>query len=244
VSTSPTVGPVVVFLPARNEAARIVEVIGRIPRQVAGRSVEIWVVDDGSNDDTAHVSASAGAQVRRHPRNRGLGAAVRTGLALGVERGASATVFFDADGEYAPEDLDAVVAPILEGSADYVVGSRFAGSIEHMRPHRRLGNMVLTRWVRWMVRQPVTDGQSGYRALSNLASQRAVIEHDYNYAQVLTINLVGQGFVMREVPIRYRFRTSGRSFVRLSRYLRAVIPASRLAIARVNEPAASTPTGS
>jgi hypothetical protein len=74
------------------------------------------------------------------------------------------------------------------------------------------------------VRRPVTDGQSGYRALSAVAAAEATIPHDYNYAQVLTVDLVRSGFVYAEVPISYRFRTSGRSFVRLLPYLRRVVP--------------------
>lgn len=118
------------------------------------------------------------------------------------------------------------MSPILTGRADYVVGSRFAGDIEHMRPHRRFGNVVLTRWVAWMARLPITDGQSGYRALSNRAAANTVSAHDYNYAQVLTLDLVMQGYRYHEVPITYRFRQSGRSFVRLGTYLRRCIPAA------------------
>jgi len=137
---------------------------------------------------------------------------------------AAGVVFCDADGEYDPAEIERLVAPILAGDADYVVGSRFAGTIRHMRPHRRFGNQTLTRWVRWMTRQPVTDGQSGYRALSAQAAGATHIAHDYNYAQVLTIDLLQRGFRYAEVPIDYRFRDSGDSFVKLGRYLRAVVP--------------------
>jgi hypothetical protein len=133
--------------------------------------------------------------------------------------------FCDADGEYDPAQLAAVVGPVLDGTADYVVGSRFGGHIHHMRPHRRLGNVVLTRLVRFIARTPVTDGQSGYRALSGPAAAEAEVIHDYNYAQVLTLDLLGKGFRYQEVPIEYRFRTTGRSFVRLGRYLSRVVPA-------------------
>jgi hypothetical protein len=94
-----------------------------------------------------------------------------------------------------------------------------------MRPHRRLGNLVLTGALRWSARAPITDGQSGYRALSREAGAAAEIAHDYNYAQVLTLDLLGKGFRYAEVPITYRFRESGRSFVRLGRYLVQVVPA-------------------
>jgi len=187
------------------------------------------VIDDGSRDATAAAAAGAGAEVMSFAENRGLGAAVRAGLAEGVARGAAAMVFFDADGGYAPEELSRLVDPILAGSADYVVGSRFAGDARSMRPHRWFGNRVLTLVVRGLVRRHgvrgLTDGQSGYRALSPAAAASAEIIHDFNYAQVLTLDLVRKGYRYREVPISYRFRTEGTSFVRLFPYLRRVVPA-------------------
>lgn len=218
-------GPVVLFLPAHDEAATVADVVRRCPATVAGHRVRCLVVDDGSSDGTGELAAAAGAAVVRHDPNRGLGAAVRTGLAWAVDHDAVAVAFCDADGEYAPEELERLVAPVLAGEADYVVGSRFAGDIRSMRPHRRVGNLVLTRWVRWTSRAPVTDGQSGYRALSPTAAADAELVHDFNYAQVLTLDLLGKGHRYAEVPITYAFRTEGRSFVRLGRYLRAVLPA-------------------
>jgi uncharacterized membrane protein YbhN (UPF0104 family) len=218
-------GPVLLFLPAHDEEAAVGRVVARAPAEVLGHPVECLVVDDGSTDTTATVAAAAGADVVRTDRNRGLGAAVRTGLRTAVERGAVAVAFCDADGEYDPAELAVLVEPILRGDADYVVGSRFEGTIESMRPHRRFGNRVLTRVLRFIARAPITDGQSGYRALSARAAANAEIIHDYNYAQVLTLDLLDKGFGYREVPITYRFRSTGRSFVKLGRYLARVVPA-------------------
>jgi glycosyltransferase involved in cell wall biosynthesis len=171
------------------------------------------------------VARAAGATVVTQPRNLGLGAAVRRGLAAASALAPAAVVYLDADLEYDPAELPRLAAPVLDGSADYVVGSRFAGEIRRMLPHRRAGNLALTWWVRWITRRRVTDGQSGYRAFSPRAATEAEIIHDYNYAQVLTVDLLGKGFVYTEVPISYAFRTTGTSFVRLGRYLRSVLPA-------------------
>ncbi|MGI8710590.1 MAG: glycosyltransferase family 2 protein [Acidimicrobiales bacterium] len=220
--------PVLLFLPAHDESAAIAGVLARVPASVAGHPVRCLVVDDGSTDGTGRLAAAAGAHVLHFSTNQGLGAAVRAGLAEGVACGAAAVAFCDADAEYAPEELERLVAPVLAGQADYVVGSRFAtGRPPMMRPHRRLGNQVLTAWVRRLTGLPLTDGQSGYRALSPAAAAAAEVIHDFNYAQVLTLDLVGKGFRYAEVPISYRFRTTGRSFVRLLPYLRRVIPAVR-----------------
>jgi glycosyltransferase involved in cell wall biosynthesis len=219
---------IVLFLPAYNEDATVAAVVRRAPQSVRGHPVSVTVVDDGSTDATAAAAADAGATVITAAANRGLGAAVRTGLALGDDE-VAAVVFCDADGEYAPEELENLVAPILDGHADYVIGSRFAGLSRSMRPHRWLGNRALTAIMkvlvlRWGVRG-LTDAQSGYRALSPLAARDAEIVHNFNYAQVLTLDLLAKGYRYTEVPITYRFREHGRSFVKLGPYLRHVIPA-------------------
>lgn len=237
----PPPGAVVLFLPAHDEAATLRSVLERAPRRVCGRPVHRVVVDDGSSDTTAAEAVAAGAEVVAHATNRGLGAAVRTGLATGVARGASVVAFCDADGEYASDELERLVAPILERRADYVVGSRFHGRIDRMLWRRRVGNRVLTAALRWVAREPISDGQSGYRALSYEAASAASIAHDFNYAQVLTLDLLRRGFRYTEVPISYRFREHGRSFIRLGRYLRAVVPA---VVRLVNEPTEAAPDAS
>ena len=218
-------GPILLFMPAYNEEASIENCLRRCPKEVCGRNVEVLVIDDGSTDSTAAIATQAGAEVLSVEHNTGLGAAVRVGLRTGVERNASVVAFLDADGEYPPEELVALARPILEGEADYVVGSRFAGHIEHMRLHRRIGNMALTLALSFVARRRITDGQTGYRAFSLNAASNAEIIHDFNYAQVLTLNLLGKGYRYLEVPISYHFRTAGDSFVKLGPYLRKVVPA-------------------
>lgn len=230
-------GPVVLVLPARDEADRIAAVIARLPAIVAGRPTRCVVVDDASSDATADVARRAGAAVLRPSSGSGLGAAVRDGLAAAVHDGAAVVAFCDADGEYDPGELERLVEPILAGRADYVVGSRFGGEIHRMHPHRRLGNRVLTAAIRFVTRASITDGQSGYRALSRRAAAAAEVAHDYNYAQVLTIDLLAKGFRYAEAPITYSFRQSGRSFVRLGPYLRHVVPT----VWRQLNPATPTP---
>lgn len=217
--------PIVLFFPAHNEEESVADVLRRVPRRVCGHEVIAFVVDDGSTDETAAVVEGAGARVVRHELNRGLGAAVRTGLAEGLQLDPAAIAFCDADGEYAPEELERMVEPILSDEADYVVGSRFGGTIERMLPHRRLGNIVLTRATSFVARRRLSDAQSGYRAFSRWAAESAEVIHDFNYAQVMTLDLLAKGFRLVEVPITYSFRRQGKSFVKLPRYLRHVMPA-------------------
>ena len=221
----PVKNPILLFLPAFNEEEAVADCIQRVPKNVCGLPVECLVIDDGSTDSTAAVASAAGAEVLSLEQHRGLGAAVRVGMSEGVKRKASAVVFADADGEYPPEELQNLVEPILTGHADYVVGSRFLGDIEFMRPHRRFGNLVLTRILSLIARRKITDGQSGYRAFSPRAAQAAEIIHDFNYAQVITLDLLAKGYIYLEVPISYHFRTTGESFIKLFPYLKKVVPA-------------------
>ncbi len=222
----PADAPVVAFLPVHDEEATVGAVVAGLPQRVHGHPVIVLVIDDGSVDSSAQRAAAAGAVVLRQPGNLGLGAAVRRGLAEAASHRPAAVLYLDSDGEYQPADAAAVLEPVLAGTADYVVGSRFAGQIQRMLPHRRFGNRVLTGWMRWLTRRrDITDGQSGYRAFSPEAAADAEVVHDYNYAQVLTLDLLAKGYRYAEVPITYAFRDSGTSFVRLGRYLRKVVPA-------------------
>jgi glycosyltransferase involved in cell wall biosynthesis len=219
------VKPLAVVVPAKDEEATIGEVLDRIVAlHVPGHEPQSFVVDDGSTDRTAEIARERGAIVIRHPENRGLGAAVRTGLRAAVEAGADAVAYLDADLEYCPEDIPQLVEPILSGQADYVLGSRFLGRVRGMRLYRRLGNHAFTALLVLLTGRLMTDGQTGIRAFSREAADRAEIVHDYNYAQVLTLDLLRKGFAMEEVPIRYRVREHGESFVDW-RYPARVLPA-------------------
>jgi glycosyltransferase involved in cell wall biosynthesis len=214
-----------VVVPAKDEEATIGELLDRVARvRVPGHELRLIVVDDGSADQTAEIARERGAVVIRHSRNRGLGAAVRTGLQTAVEAGASTIAYLDADLEYCPEDIPRVVEPILAGRADYVLGSRFLGGVRGMRLYRRLGNHAFTALLALLTRRRISDGQTGMRAFSREAASQAEIIHDYNYAQVLTLDLLRKGFRMKEVSIRYRVREHGLSFVNW-RYPAKVLPA-------------------
>jgi glycosyltransferase involved in cell wall biosynthesis len=214
-----------VVVPARDEEATIGELLERVASvRVPGYELRPIVVDDGSTDRTAEIARKRGAVVVRHPHNRGLGAAVRTGLRAAVETGASTIAYLDADLEYYPEDIPRLVAPILAGRADYVLGSRFLGGVRGMRLQRRLGNYAFTALLMLLTRRRISDGQTGMRAFSREAASQAEIIHDYNYAQILTLDLLRKGFRMEEVPIRYRVREHGVSFVNW-RYPAKVLPA-------------------
>jgi hypothetical protein len=210
---------------ARDEEAAVGSVLAGLPRQACGLPVDALLVDDGSRDATARIAREYGARVRSHPVSLGLGAALRTGLATARDEGYAAAVYIDGDGEYDPADFDAVLEPVARGRADYVLGSRLLGSRDGMSWHRTLANRATSALLGFLTHTVTSDAQTGYRAFSARALAVARIAHDYNYAQVLTLSLWGQRIDPVEVPIRYRRRTSGRSFVRYPEYLARVAPA-------------------
>ncbi|TJY41894.1 glycosyltransferase family 2 protein [Cohnella pontilimi] len=218
---------IIVFLPAHNEAMNIAQVISRVPRHFRPDvTVEVLVIDDGSTDSTVQAAREAGADhVVSFGTNRGLGAAVREGLKRCLALGADIGLMIDADNEYPPEQIPEVLAPILDDKADYTMGSRFKGQIQGMTLIRRLGNYGFTFLQTLLLRRWIWDGQSGMRGFSRKAMESARIIHDYNYAQVLTLNLIRQGFRMAEVPIHYRVRTQGESFIKFRAYVTRVLPA-------------------
>ncbi|TKD70350.1 glycosyltransferase family 2 protein [Pseudalkalibacillus hwajinpoensis] len=218
---------VIVFLPAHNEENAIGEVIKQIPRDFhSSVHVSVLVIDDGSTDRTVEVAKNAGADyIFSFDTNQGLGAAVRKGLSYSLELGADIGVMLDADNEYPAWQLPELLEPLFRGEADYVMGSRFKGTIDGMRLHRRLGNYCFTFLQSLLLQKWIYDGQSGMRVFSKQAMDHGEIIHDYNYAQVLTLNLVRKGFRVKEVPITYQVRSTGESYIKFKAYVTSVLPA-------------------
>ena len=205
--------PLAVVVPAYNEVENLPETLRQMPRAHIP-DMRIIVVDDGSTDGTAEAARLGGADVVvRHERNRGLGAALRTGLETARDMDARAAVYIDADGEYPPSQIPELIAPIEAGDADYVLGSRYLGSRDGQAFTRLIANYVFTALLCVASGRVITDGQTGFRAFSRHALERIEIIHDYNYAQVMTLDLLKKGMRLREVPISYRRRKRGSSFV-------------------------------
>jgi len=201
-------------------------VLDALPKRACGLDVDVLLVDDGSRDATASIGRERGARVHTAGESRGLGAALRTGLEIARDEGYAAALYIDGDGEYDPRGLARLLDPIARGRADYVLGSRFLGRREGMAWHRTLANRCSSALLGLLLGTVTSDAQTGCRGFSARALAAARIRHDYNYAQVLTISLWGAGIDAVEVPIDYRRRTSGRSFVRYPEYLARVAPAA------------------
>ena len=205
--------PLAVIIPAYNEAENLPATLSRIPTTLLP-NLRVIVVDDGSLDGSGEIAGRHGADmVVSHSENLGLGAALRTGLDAAKQIDARAAVYIDADGEYSPEQIPDLLLPIEDGEADYVLGSRFLGTRERQPFMRMVANRIFTLLLCLASGRRITDGQTGFRAFSRRALECAEIIHDYNYAQVLTLDLLKKGMRLKEVPISYRFRTKGKSFI-------------------------------
>src|SRR5262249_43155522 len=193
----------VIQIPALNEETLLPRAIAALPRRVPGlEEVVVLVSDDGSSDGTAEAARRAGAdRVVRFATHRGLAAAFRTGLEEALEMGADVIVNFDADLQYDPADIPALVAPILEDRADLVVGDRGPGKLAHFSPAKRL----LQRLGSWMVRQAtglnVQGATSGLRACTREAARRMNVFSKMTYTLETLIQAGFKNLRVVSVPV-------------------------------------------
>ena len=219
----------VIVVPAFNEADKIgrtIAVLSAIRDDLLARGVamRIFVIDDGSSDDTARLAMAAGAdKVMVHRRNRGLGAAVRTGLFAVREAEADVAVKFDADLQHEPADILALLEPILAGEAEIVYGSRFEKIAYRMPLVRRLGNMFFTQLMRWLTGWDLRDSQPGIFAVDRAYLNVISLPGDYNYTQQILLDAYLKGMRFAQVPVAFNPRTTGKSFVSF-RYPLKVLP--------------------
>jgi Glycosyl transferase family 2 len=204
-------GRIAVVIPAYDEAENLAELLPRVPDRLAGVLAAVLVVDDGSADDTAAAALSAGAVVAQLPENRGGGAALRIGYALMVAAGASVVITMDADGQHQPEEIEALVEPVLSGRAELVQGSRVLGSSEPGEFARELGIALFNRLVRLLTRVRVTDCSNSFRAIrTELLPELDLRQPQFHAAEFLIEGLT-RGLVFEEVPVSVLSRRHGRS---------------------------------
>lgn len=197
----------VVQIPALNEERTIGQVIQSVPRDIPGIDrIVVLVVDDGSTDQTGALARAAGAEVVRHARKRGVGAAFRTGINRAMDMGADVVVTLDADGQFDPKDIPTVIRPILDGEADFVTVSRFLDkTMEPEMPRaKRWGNDFMARWISALTQQNFTDVSCGFRAYGRRAFLRLVLIGNFTYTHETFLNLAFAQVRICEVPLRIR----------------------------------------
>ena len=216
-------GRVAAVVPAWNETGKIGAVVRKVPRRYAATVI---VVDDCSEDDTAGEARSAGAEVViRHPRNRGVGAGIRTGLLEARRRGLEFAAILSGDDQHEPDELPRVLAPLFAGEADLVQGSRWlpGGATPGIPPDRRWLTKLYPVLFRLASGHAVTDGTNGLRAfrLALLDDPRIRLEQDwldrYELEPYLLFQTLRAGYRVREAPVTVRYHARGTTKMRLFR---------------------------
>ncbi len=214
---------VVVQIPCFNEAETLPGVLADIPRAIEGVSqVLVLVIDDGSSDKTSDIAREAGADhVIRHPQNRGLAATFSTGLEQALALGADIIVNTDGDNQYPGAAIPDLVAPIVEGRADLVIGNRSPAADPNVPTGKRwmyrLGNHV----VRQVTGMQVHDAPSGFRAMSRDFARHTHLTNAFSYTLETIFTAAERKVTLVEIPIKAnpKLRES-RLFGSLTEYVR------------------------
>lgn len=191
-------GRVIAVIPAFNEARFIASVVLTAKRHAH----QVVVVDDGSTDETAELAELAGATVIRQPENMGKAQALNAGFRAARSLAAEVVVCLDGDAQHNPAEIPDVIAPILQGQADVVIGSRFLGKRSKIPGWRQVGQHSLTAVTNLASGVTITDSQSGYRAFSPRAIQALYFQTSGLSVESEMQFLLKQGkLAVTEVPI-------------------------------------------
>jgi glycosyltransferase involved in cell wall biosynthesis len=196
----------VVTIPAYNEEETLAEVIKEIPRELPGISeVKVLVFNDGSRDATADVAREAGADVVfSHKKNKGLAVTFRDALDAAIDLGADIIVNTDADNHYNQSRIGDLIAPIVQGRADIVIGSRKVAELEDMpflnKYLNQIGSLIMTKWAG----MPKYDVSTGFRAYTREAAMKLCIYSQHTYTHTTMLSAEDLKLITVEVPIKAR----------------------------------------
>lgn len=193
----------VIQIPAWNEEDYLLETLESLPQKLEGCSeVEIQVIDDGSTDRSTEIAREFGAIVISLPIHRGLAVAFATGIQAAVSRGADLIVNTDADGQYNAGDIPKLIAPILSGEAQMVIGDRQVESLHRFSPSKKLLQKLGSWVIRRLSNSTVRDATSGFRAISRQAALKLHVFTRFTYTLETILQAGEAGLRIVSVPIR------------------------------------------
>ena len=208
----------IIQIPCYNEEATLGLTLSELPRQLPGIDrVEWLIINDGSRDRTLEVAQACGVdRIVNLQTNQGLAKAFMAGIEACLAAGADIIVNTDADNQYCAADIPALIAPILQGEAEIVIGARPIESIRHFSPIKKLLQKLGSFVVRLASQTQVPDAPSGFRAISREAALRLNVFNEYTYTLETIIQAGQKGLAITSVPIR----TNG--FLRPSRLVKSI----------------------
>lgn len=204
-----TIREITVIIPALNEAENLDHILPRIPDTIAGRSVGVLVVDDGSIDDTVDIVTKHKCSVVSNPINRGGGAALRLGYDIATAAKAEYIVTMDADGQHLPEEIEILISKLLQEDLDIVIGSRVLGEREKDNIFRWVGIHVFNFIINLFAGTKITDCSNGFRAFRLDALKKVLLLQDQFHTAELIIDAARKDLNIGEAPVTVLRRHSG-----------------------------------
>lgn len=194
----------IIQIPCFNEEATLGLTLEELPRQLSGiDQIERLIVDDGSTDRTAEVARQNGVEhLVRFPRNLGLARAFLAGIETSLAAGADIIVNTDADNQYCAQDIPKLIQPILDGTAEIVIGARAIAATEHFSWSKKLLQRLGSAVVRFASNTDVADAPSGFRAFSREAAMHLNVFSSYSYTLETIIQAGQKNITVISVPIR------------------------------------------
>lgn len=227
---------VLVIVPAYNEEESIKKVVNEIKSK--NKDVDVIVVNDGSKDNTVKEAKNTEALVVDLPCNLGIGGAVQTGYLYAYNNNYDIAIQIDGDGQHDPSYIKQMVEIIQKKQADMVIGSRFIEKTDYKQTFmRKLGNNVLSFIIRILTGKKIYDTTSGYRASNREIIKRFANSYPFDYPEPDTnLQLIVSKKAIKEIPVKMRQRTTGKSFASPMKSVQYMIKVSlALFIARLRK---------
>lgn len=211
-----------IIIPCYNEEKTVVETVTELLKLEDKLDLEIVAVDDGSSDDTLRkLMELPGIRLVRHDKNKGKGAAVMSGAAVAT---GEVIVIQDADMEYDPKEIPALVNPILRKECDIVYGSRFKGKISGMTFSHYFGNRILSYFTSLICGAQVTDMMTGHKAFRATVFKGLDLKsHGFDFELEVTAKALRKGYTIHEIPITYSKRQFGEAKIRWTDGIKSMI---------------------
>ena len=219
----------IIQIPCYNEEKTLPVALAALPRSVPGIDVVEWlIIDDGCKDDTVQVALDHGVDhVVRFNKNQGLAKGFMAGLDKCLDLGADVIVNTDADNQYDARDIASLVAPVVAGEADMVIGARPIDDIEHFSSTKKILQKIGSKVVRIASKTKVKDTTSGFRAISRDAAMRMNVFNEYTYTLETIIQAGQKNMAVMSVPIRTN------EFLRPSRLISTIPSYIRKSVATI-----------